>query len=64
MAFRKKDRRDIFTNHYHFFAVQIVAFGNEPAFDGCGVGVHLAEIGLHAAKVDGGDFSGFGAHRV
>jgi len=44
--------------------MQIVAFGNEPASDGWALAYTWPKLGLHAAKVDGGDFSGFGAHRV
>ena len=58
----KKDRRGIFPEHYHFFAVQIVTFADESAFQRRGVGINLAEIRLYAAEIDGGDFAVLGAH--
>src|SRR5208337_4153137 len=55
---------DVFPQHHHFLFVEIVAFTDEAPFDGGGVGINFAEVGLHAAEIDGGDVAGLGAHDV
>ena len=44
--------------------MKIVAFADEAAGESGGIGVDEAEIGLNAAKIDGGDFTGFRADGV
>src|SRR4029077_14710212 len=64
MTFGKQDRRHVLPEHDHFFLVEIVSFADEPALEGRGVGVNLAEIRLHAAEIDGRHLPGFRAHGV
>src|SRR5205823_7503214 len=47
MTLGKQHRCDVFSEHDYFLPVKIVALADEAAFDRRGIGVHLAEIGLH-----------------
>ena len=60
----KEHGRGIFAEHYHFFAVQIVAFADESAVERRGVGIYGAKIRLHTAEINGGNFAVLGAHRM
>ena len=64
VAFGKKHRGHIFAEHDDFFLVEVVAFANEATGEGGSVGIDEAKIGLHTAKIDGGNFTGFGADGV
>ena len=64
VAFREENGCDVLAQHDHLFAVKVISFTDEPAGEGGGVGIDLAKIRLDAAKIDGGDFAGLGAHGV
>src|SRR5215471_8325291 len=64
LPFGKKHRRLVFAEHHDLFFVQVIALCDEAAFDGRRVGIHLAEIGLHAAKVNRRHFAGLGARSM
>src|SRR5262249_48791410 len=64
VPFRKQHRRDVLAEHHYFFFVYVIAFRDESAFDRRRVRIHLAEIRLHAAKIDRRHFAGFGSYRV
>ena len=44
--------------------MQIIAFADEAARFGGRIGIHLAEIGLHTAKINPGHFAVLGTHCV
>src|SRR5215467_7992568 len=64
MALGKQYGSYVFAEHDHFLFVKIIAFTDEAAFDGGGVGVDFAEVGLHSAEIDGRDVAGFCAYDV
>src|ERR1700687_2725719 len=62
MPLGKEDRRHVLPEHDHLFLVEIVSFTDEPALEGRGVGVNLAEVRLHATEIDGRHLTGFRTH--
>src|SRR5208282_2633929 len=64
MSLGEQHGRDVFPQHHHLFLVEIVAFTDEAPFQRGGVGINFAEVGLHAAEIDGGDVASLGAHDV
>ena len=64
MAFGKQHGRHVFSQHHDLFPVQVIAFADESALNGGSIGVDLAEIGLHSAKINGRHFTGFCANRM